>query len=586
LQEVPPENLILLVGPPGSGKSTFCQQAVLSNIEMMPVIYVTTELGPSKIEESLREMGLGGVLPHPLGFVDAFHETVGLPAVPRQDTVDASSEDLTSLGIAISRQNDRIKENSLLVFDSLTSPYLMSGAGILRFIRRTLLRLAAEGNAVLACIDEGCGKEEDLVAMMSVSSGVIRIEAEDSMQLLRIVKHPRLRPARIEVPMEPMRVGLKERVFNPEMLARYLQGDQAVMRGELGDFVNLLWPNLAHWSGMLWDPERFPMMVYEMNKDDGPSLLSLMKRDEALKRAMFPLHRRLFLRLMPKSFSRVKDMKKLLEGLERSMGGPRQERSGIFEYLVDASKTDEHLVRLHECSECWGFEGVDAAMAFYTPPGLAGMIKGFEGWKGLERDWNAVETKCIGLGDPYCEFKFVPGEIDGLQDSLRKDVSAIERIHQRLMHHLMENLLHGKPLLERPRLGGLVSIHRVTHAMVFPALAGERYRMVLGMGGARTGKQLGASLMEAGLGEDEAVKRVLGFLNQSRVGSVSMGETVRIKENCESSQIKLFTTKEKVPSCYFTTGFLNGFFSAVRNLHVRETKCIAMGDPYCEWEFR
>jgi predicted hydrocarbon binding protein len=35
-----------------------------------------------------------------------------------------------------------------------------------------------------------------------------------------------------------------------------------------------------------------------------------------------------------------------------------------------------------------------------------------------------------------------------------------------------------------------------------------------------------------------------------------------------------------------TTGLLNGFFSAVKNQHVKETKCIAAGDPCCEWEFR
>jgi predicted hydrocarbon binding protein len=93
-------------------------------------------------------------------------------------------------------------------------------------------------------------------------------------------------------------------------------------------------------------------------------------------------------------------------------------------------------------------------------------------------------------------------------------------------------------------------------------------------------------LLEAGLNEEDAVKRVLDFLNQSKVGKVSVGEAIRIVENCESSQTKIFTTKEKGPSCYFTTGFLNGFFSAVKNEHVKETKCIAMGDPYCEWEFR
>lgn len=129
-----------------------------------------------------------------------------------------------------------------------------------------------------------------------------------------------------------------------------------------------------------------------------------------------------------------------------------------------------------------------------------------------------------------------------------------------------------------------MDIHRVVHAMVFPALAGERYRMVLGMGGARSGKMVGERLLEAGLSGDEAVKRVIDFLNQCKVGKVSLGETIKIVENCESSQTKLFTLKEKTPSCYFTTGFLNGLFSAVKNKHVREAKCIAAGDPYCEWE--
>jgi predicted hydrocarbon binding protein len=46
------------------------------------------------------------------------------------------------------------------------------------------------------------------------------------------------------------------------------------------------------------------------------------------------------------------------------------------------------------------------------------------------------------------------------------------------------------------------------------------------------------------------------------------------------------TAKSEEPLCFFTTAFLNGFFSAVKNQHVKETRCIAMGDPYCEWEFR
>jgi len=58
------------------------------------------------------------------------------------------------------------------------------------------------------------------------------------------------------------------------------------------------------------------------------------------------------------------------------------------------------------------------------------------------------------------------------------------------------------------------------------------------------------------------------------------GWSLRMVQNVES-----FMVRAEEPSCYFTTGFLNGFFSAVKNQHVKETKCISMGDPHCEWEF-
>jgi len=50
IQEIPKENLILLVGPPGTGKSTFCHQMVLNSIATeRPIIFVTTEQIPSGV---------------------------------------------------------------------------------------------------------------------------------------------------------------------------------------------------------------------------------------------------------------------------------------------------------------------------------------------------------------------------------------------------------------------------------------------------------------------------------------------------------------------------------------------------------
>jgi KaiC/GvpD/RAD55 family RecA-like ATPase len=263
LQEVPSKNLILLVGPPGSGKSAFCQQAILKGLAIdKPIIYVTTEYDPSKAEEALREKGLGLIEPGLLSFVDAFNETVGLSVQDRPDTIRADCANLSSVGISISKLQERLgKKGVLLVFDSLVSPYLLSGSEVVRFLRLTLSKFAAEGNSVLACMDEGCSKQEDLGAMMSISNGVIKMETREGKQFLNVVKHPKLKTTRIEALLEPEPISLEELVYNPDELARFVRGEEAVFRREVGDFVNLFWPNLAHWSGMLWDPKRFPMMV-------------------------------------------------------------------------------------------------------------------------------------------------------------------------------------------------------------------------------------------------------------------------------------------------------------------------------------
>ncbi len=244
IQELPDGSLTLLTGTPGCGKSTFCHHVVINRIVAdRPVIFVTSEQSPTQVVELLSQRGVGET--GRLNFVDAFTETVGLTIPPRPDTVPANCTDLNSLSIAITKLQERTgHKGALLVFDSLTSPYLFNGVEVVRFLKLFLSKFAAEGNSVLALIDEGCGKTEDLIAMMSIADAVIKIERGEDRQLLNVVKHPNVRPTRIEVQIEPERVELKSRsYFDPTIMRQFVKSvfgqDETTVRAVRGTLTGI-----------------------------------------------------------------------------------------------------------------------------------------------------------------------------------------------------------------------------------------------------------------------------------------------------------------------------------------------------------
>ena len=308
-------------------------------------------------------------------------------------------------------------------------------------------------------------------------------------------------------------------------------------------------------------------MAYQFNKE--------AESDFTKYRTALPLHTKLILRIaLPSRLSEVKDGKKVSRVLGVAM---KRIGASIIEYIEESSKKDEHYFRAYENAWCWGFDNVGAPLSFHLCGMMASIARGLDK---ESRDWNVAEVKCIGTGSPFCEFKVVPGELYEQKDSLKAiDSSVVENIHERLRKQLSAFLVDGKSLPERPTLGSNIWYHWVQHVTCLPALFSERYRMALRMGGAKLGKELGEDLMAMGLNEHEIIKRVIDFIEYCKAGKVVFGETIRIYENSEAFGLEIGE-----PVCFFTTGFLNGLFSTVKNRHVREQKCIAAGDPYCEWE--
>lgn len=573
LYDVPLGKTILLIGNPGTGKSTICQKVVLSNLATYrPIIFITTEYSSFEANKELKERGLGIIQSGLLNFVDAYSETVGLPLPNRPDIVSANCGNLTNLSILITKVQRKIgKKGSLLVFDSLTSPYILNGSQLVLFFKLFLSKFAGEGNSVFVCFDEGSGKKEDLTSLMSLSNGIIKIDLRESKKVISILKHPKIKPTKIEVPLvNPPLTNFHhfDMHYRKRDLKLAMGASISTLRPMVGDFINIAWRNLVFWSGMLWDPKRFPVLMYDITKySNNPSnfdidLVSLL-----------PMHQRILFKLfMPKNFSKVKNMKKLFAmGKKQSLTW----NSGLVEFLEDKSKTDEHHVRFLESYECWGFDNVGATLGFMKPAQTVGTLAG---WDNRVRDWNVIELKCIGLGDPYCEYKLVPEEIDELKDSLEKNNTTIEKVNDLLKNYILEFLLNSKQLMERPILGSKVHMHELQQVTAAP-LVSENLIMIFRLGGTKAGKMLGEHLVNAGVSDKEAIKRLIDFINFCKVGKTIMDDSIKIYENSER-----FGMKTKEPSCYFTTGFLNGFFYAVKNNHLKEIKCIGTGHPYCEWE--
>jgi len=591
IKKIPQKKLMLITGLPGAGKSTLCQQVALQDIASgKNVIFVTTESASEDLVDSLQERGLGDLRPDSLAIVDAYTQTVGLPCNPRGGAICANCVDINSISMAVTKLHSQLKEEDiLLVFDSLTSPYLFNGKKIVRFVHQFLSKFSQEGNRVLVSMDEGCGKEEDLGALMSVADGIVRLSMKPGEQSFQIVKHPEISPSTFEksIPKKFKVETAFEEIMDPDFLNMYMKSlfrGKTCFRPRLGDYVNAFWPKLAYWSGMLWDPEGFPLIIYENTREDqsgmgSDTFVSIIPQPYKTMFKLINLLRKMS--IFPRTFNSPNDIKKIWWfGLPYS-GAARMERFGRIEYLPEKSKIDEYHYRIYENSDCWDLKDIGSTVASYLPPAMAGNYMGLES---LERTWNAVETKCIGLGDPYCEVKIFPGALNEVQDHLKRDSEKVSLIHNHLVEKYTTYITENQKLTDRQQFGPDIHLQIPFHAFGFAHLAGDRTQMALRMGGVKSGKEIAERLLSAGYEPDEVISKVLDSLETLKVGVVTVSDDrLIIEENIEPIRTWYMTPLREL-SCHFTSGFLNGLYRFTFNLRVNETRCFAAGDTCCEWE--
>jgi len=175
---------ILLVGTPGSGKSTFCNQFVWEGVKKNEgSIYVTFNSTP---EEIIKTVGaFNWEFPENLvRFIDAYSWQTG---VSGKNIVNPA--DLTKFTITLTKVINEMRNKNLrrIVFDSFSTLFLFVPQELcLKFISMLTAKLKMFGLTQIIVIEEGMHPQSVMTTLNMLTDGTIRLSVHEDAHALKV----------------------------------------------------------------------------------------------------------------------------------------------------------------------------------------------------------------------------------------------------------------------------------------------------------------------------------------------------------------------------------------------------------------
>ena len=180
--------LLLLAGPPGVGKSTFCKQSIYNSLsDGNPIVYMATEESPPMIVETMSKFGWD---PSPymekgtMRIIDSFSH---MSDDSLFNFCITNPEDLSEVSETLDKASSGLPKIRF-VLDSITSLALNVGPGAgQRFIRTIINKLRASRALGICVLDAGILDETFLNFLRFIFDGVLEmtlVESKGKMQRL------------------------------------------------------------------------------------------------------------------------------------------------------------------------------------------------------------------------------------------------------------------------------------------------------------------------------------------------------------------------------------------------------------------
>lgn len=178
---------ILLQGPPGSGKSTFCQQFAWEGVKRDEAcIYVTFNSSPEEIKSVAKNFGW--ILEEEkVIFIDAYSWQIG----KKDGKYLVNPADLTNFTIKITKAARELEKKNLkrVIFDSFSTMFLFVPKDLcLRFLSIITAKLKAFGTTQIIVIEEGMHDPVSITAMNTITDATIKFSSLGEIHRLEILR--------------------------------------------------------------------------------------------------------------------------------------------------------------------------------------------------------------------------------------------------------------------------------------------------------------------------------------------------------------------------------------------------------------
>jgi KaiC/GvpD/RAD55 family RecA-like ATPase len=171
---------LAIMGPPGVGKSTLCQELIREASKSgMKCLYVITNNPIGLVKEQLREMGVSPIARNePVIYVDMYSWLLGERSSERFQIDNAS--DVAALSVVLSSAAETSGDRSFIAFDTLSTLLAYNSEELtVRFMKSHLARMKRHGNIGAYAIEMGIHSASFYNEVRASFDGVLEMKLEE-----------------------------------------------------------------------------------------------------------------------------------------------------------------------------------------------------------------------------------------------------------------------------------------------------------------------------------------------------------------------------------------------------------------------